>query len=162
MRARAWARSRTHMWIHCFRLLYFRRPPTLLPHYIYTHHNNIWNWNLQHLRSYQDRYRLGHWYLCWLYSTTPLGSQVAGTMTQHPIQSHYPDTELTSPCPILLISSTRLGSDKYQCNKSLVWLDREPNSWPSAGEARAVLIRLRSPVSQQTKSEPTLIAMLIT
>ena len=28
-------------------------------------------------------------------------------------QSHYPDTELTSPCPILIMSNTRLVSDKY-------------------------------------------------
>ena len=31
-----------------------------------------------------------------------------------PIQSHYPITESTSPCPILIMPSTRLGSDKYQ------------------------------------------------
>ena len=40
------------------------------------------------------------------------------TMTQYPTQSHYPVTELTSPCAILLMSSTRLGSDKYQFDKS--------------------------------------------
>ena len=33
---------------------------------------------------------------------------------QYPTQSHYPDTELASPCPILLMLSARLGSDKYQ------------------------------------------------
>ena len=26
---------------------------------------------------------------------------------------HYPDTELTSPCPILLMLNARLGSAKY-------------------------------------------------
>ena len=29
-------------------------------------------------------------------------SQAAGTMTQYPTQSQYPDTEQTSPCPILV------------------------------------------------------------
>ena len=34
---------------------------------------------------------------------------VVASMTQYPTQWHYPDTELTSPCPILLLPSTRLG-----------------------------------------------------
>ena len=63
-----------------------------------------------------------------LYSAAPLGNQATTTMTQHPTQSHYPTTELTSPCPILLMSSARLGSNKYQFYKSLVWLDQEPNA----------------------------------
>ena len=46
-------------------------------------------------------------------------------ITLYPIQSHYPDTDLTSPCPILLMPNTRLGSDKYQFYKSLVLLDWE-------------------------------------
>ena len=48
---------------------------------------------------------------------------------------HYSDTELTSPCFILLMLSTRLGSDKYQFYKSLVSIDWEPHSlqhrWPT-------------------------------
>ena len=47
-----------------------------------------------------------------LSSIAPLGNQAAGTMTQYPTQSHYPNTELPSPCLILLMPSTRLGSDK--------------------------------------------------
>ena len=39
-------------------------------------------------------------------------------MTCYPTQSHYPDTEPTSPRPILIMLSARLGSDK-----SLVSLD---------------------------------------
>ena len=35
-------------------------------------------------------------------------------------QLHFPDTELTSPCRILLMPHARLGSDKYQFDKSLV------------------------------------------
>ena len=64
----------------------------------------------------------------WLYSAAPLENQATRTMTQYPTQSHYPDTEPTSPCPILLMPSARLGSDTYQFDKSLVWLDREANS----------------------------------
>ena len=40
----------------------------------------------------------------------------------------WPDIPL-SPHPILLISSTKLESYKYQFDKSLVWLDQWPNSW---------------------------------
>ena len=50
----------------------------------------------------------------WLYSTAPLGNQAVATMTHYPIQSHYPDTERTSHCSILLMLSSRLGSGKYQ------------------------------------------------
>ena len=35
-------------------------------------------------------------------------------MICYPSQSHYPDIEPTSPFPVLIIPSTRLGSDKYQ------------------------------------------------
>ena len=63
----------------------------------------------------------------WLYSAAQLGYQAASTMTCT-TQSHYPDTEPTSPCPILLMLSANLGSDKYQFYKSLVWIDHEPNS----------------------------------
>ena len=37
----------------------------------------------------------------WRFSTVPLENQAASTMTWFsPIQSHYPDTKPTSPCPI--------------------------------------------------------------
>ena len=49
-----------------------------------------------------------------LYSAVSLGHQVASTMTCYPTKSHYPDTEPTSPCPILMLPSIWLGSDKYQ------------------------------------------------
>ena len=32
----------------------------------------------------------------------------------YPNQLHYPDTEATSPCPILIMPRARLGRDKYQ------------------------------------------------
>ena len=53
----------------------------------------------------------GHSWL--LYSATSLEHQASGTMTCYPTQSHYPDTEITSPCPILVMLSARLGGDKY-------------------------------------------------
>ena len=58
----------------------------------------------------------------------PGGNHATGTMTWYLTQSHYPDTEPTSPCPILLIPSARLRSDKYQFDKLMVWLNGEPNS----------------------------------
>ena len=48
-----------------------------------------------------------------LYSTVPLGDLDVSTMTWYSTQSHNPDTEPTSPCPILIVPSARLGSDKY-------------------------------------------------
>ena len=51
------------------------------------------------------------------------------TITRYLTQSHYLDTELTSPCPILLMPSSRLLSDKNQFYKSLfsfVWKPRLP------------------------------------
>ena len=37
----------------------------------------------------------------------------------------YPDTELASPCPILMLLIVRLGSDIQHFYKSLVWLGRD-------------------------------------
>ena len=59
----------------------------------------------------------------WLYSAAPLGKQANNTMTWYPTHSHYPDTEPTSPCPMLIRPSTGLGSNKYQFYTSMVWLD---------------------------------------
>ena len=52
----------------------------------------------------------------WLYSAGSREHQATSTMTWYPTQSPYPDIELTSPC-------ARLGRDKYQFFKSLVWLE---------------------------------------
>ena len=41
-------------------------------------------------------------------------------ITQCLTLSHYPDSILTIPCPILLMQSAKLGCDKYQIYKSLV------------------------------------------
>ena len=72
---------------------------------------------------------------------SPMGNQVTGTMTRYHTQTHYPGTELTSPCPLLITMRTRLGSDKYQIYKSLVWLEWEPNSWSPTHGTHALLTR---------------------
>ena len=53
----------------------------------------------------------------------PLRDQTTTTMIWYPTQSHYPDTELTSPRPVLLMPNTKPGSDKYKFDKSLASLD---------------------------------------
>ena len=50
-------------------------------------------------------------------------------MTWCHTHSHYPDTEPTTPHPILLMPNARLGSDKYQFYKSLVLLDQDSKMW---------------------------------
>ena len=76
-----------------------------------------------------------------LYIAAPLEDQVTSTMTQYPMQSHYPDTELTSLCTTLVMPSSVLGSDRHKLYKSLVWLDWNSNSRPSAPKSFAPSIR---------------------
>ena len=76
-----------------------------------------------------------------LYSTAPLGNLAAWIMTWYPTQSHYPDAELTSPCPILIMQNAKLGRDKCQFCKSVVWFDSDLNSIPSKWEAFTLVIR---------------------
>ena len=54
--------------------------------------------------------RMHSWRLC---SAASLGHQATGTMACYATQSLYPVTEPTSPCPILIMMSARLGSNKY-------------------------------------------------
>ena len=49
-----------------------------------------------------------------LYSAASLGKQTTSSITWYPTQSHYPDTQPDSPCPTLIMPSTRLGTDKDQ------------------------------------------------
>ena len=58
----------------------------------------------------------------WLSSAAPVGDLAVDTMNWYLMQSDYPNAVLTSPCPILLIPSARLGSDEYQFYMSFVWL----------------------------------------
>ena len=60
-----------------------------------------------------------------LNSAAPLWDQTENTITWYPTQSNYPETHPNSPCPILVVPSTWLGSDTYQFDKTLVWLDLE-------------------------------------
>ena len=71
-------------------------------------------------------------------------------MTQYPTQSHYLDTELTTPCPILLMSSARLGSDKYNFYKSSLSLEREGTSW-----FLACALAIRPPDIFNTETDPS-------
>ena len=82
----------------------------------------------------------------WLNSAAPLGNQAVITMTWFPTQSHYPDTEPSSNCPIVM-PSTGLGSDKYQFDKSLVWLDRGLNPRSPTHKTNDLLIQPPRPVN---------------
>ena len=65
-------------------------------------------------------------------ATAPLGNQAASTMTGWCRQHHSVTLSrlgANHPCPILIMSSTWLGSNMYQFDKSLVWLDRGLNPW---------------------------------
>ena len=50
---------------------------------------------------------------------TSLGARTTGTMTQYSTQSHYPDTDKTSPCIILEIPNAKLGSGDNLDGKEL-------------------------------------------
>ena len=54
-----------------------------------------------------------------LYSDASLEDQTVSTMTRYSSQSYYADTELASLCPILVMPSVKLDSDKYQVCTSL-------------------------------------------
>ena len=56
-----------------------------------------------------------------VYSAASLEDQAADIMICYPTQSHYTDTEPTSPSPILIMPSARLGSNKYQFES--LWFD---------------------------------------
>ena len=69
----------------------------------------------QHLRLYQDG--IHSW---WIYCAAPLRETTVGTIAQFPTQTHYPDTDQTKPCRILIRMSNTLGSDKYRFSS---WFD---------------------------------------
>ena len=47
------------------------------------------------------------------------GNQADSIMIRYPTQSHYLNTELDSPCPILIMLSARIGSNKHEFCKTL-------------------------------------------
>ena len=60
-----------------------------------------------------------------LYGAAPLGHQVTSTMTWYHTQSHYPDTEITSPRPTLINNAERQARERQvSILKPLVWLDQ--------------------------------------
>ena len=54
------------------------------------------------------------------YSASPLADWAINPMTLYFTQSQYPDTELSGPCPIEIMPSTRPACDKHKICKSLV------------------------------------------
>ena len=97
----------------------------------------------QHLRPYQERYQLWQFY-----GSAPLWNPAAVTMSGYPTQWHYPDTKLTTLCPILLIMhNARLRSDKYRFDESRVWFELESLTH----EACALPIRPPCLVSAQSE-----------
>ena len=50
---------------------------------------------------------------CRFHSAAPLRDQSTRTIMWYPTQSHYPDTEPMRRCPILIMLSAWLGSDKH-------------------------------------------------
>ena len=68
-----------------------------------------------------------------LFSAALLGEWATSTMTLYHTKSYYLDTEPTSPCPILIMPSTWLGSDKYQFLSH--WLD-STRVWTYGFESR--------------------------
>ena len=67
----------------------------------------------------------------WLYCAASLGQQAARTMTCYPTQSHYPDTEPTCPCSILIMPKYQTRKRQVSIVKSLLWLHQKSNPWPS-------------------------------
>ena len=62
----------------------------------------------------------GEWLL---YSPDPLGNRLASTMIRYPTQSHYPDAEHASLCPILLMPSAGPGGDSIIINFVRHWFE---------------------------------------
>ena len=65
----------------------------------------------------------------WVSTVLPHWDHGACNLTYFPTQSYYPDINLTSSCPIIVMPSAWLSSDKYQLLKSLVWFGWVLNSW---------------------------------
>ena len=62
--------------------------------------------------------------------TTPLRYQTTGALTWYLPQSHYPDTELTCPCSILIILSAWLTKKRQSyISKSFMWIPQGSNPW---------------------------------
>ena len=84
-----------------------------------------------------------------------MGNQLSSPVRCYPTHCRYLDRELTSPFPVVVKPCVRLGSDKYQFNKSLVWLDWEAISWSFTCEACALTIRTSRSVNRQLSTNCT-------
>ena len=96
-----------------------------------------WPWKLPgHITSTTNQHRVipGWVSTCYRtqlwrqYSSALPRDQATSTTIPFSTQSHYSDTELTSPWPILVMLSARLGNDRYQFCKSLVWVGKDLTS----------------------------------
>ena len=76
--------------------------------------------SLQHLMPYQDRY--------WLLTEHTHDNVIVLPHWEIKPAAPWHDIPL-SPCHILIMLNTKLGSDNYQFYKALVWLDWKANSW---------------------------------
>ena len=80
-----------------------------------------------------------HWWQ--VYIAAILLNQAVSTRTLYATRSHYHNTDLTNPYIILLILSTKLGTENYQISKLLGWLEQESNARSSVLEAFTVEIQ---------------------
>ena len=92
-----------------------------------------------HLRLYQYEYWLVTVHSWQLYSAALLREQTTSIMMWFPTTIHYPNTELTSPCPRTVMPSARLDNDKYNFCKLLVWLDWDSKMRPSTHTQKPAL-----------------------
>ena len=77
--------------------------------------------SLQHLKSYQYEYWLAIVHsLSEFIVLTHCDYKAVGIMTWYPTRSYYPAADLTSPCPILLMPTIWVRSDKYSIFTALV------------------------------------------
>ena len=60
------------------------------------------------MHTYDEVIVLAHWEI-----------SMSGTVNGYPVQSHYPDTEVTGSCLIPVVLGARLRIDKYQFDKLL-------------------------------------------
>ena len=78
------------------------------------------------------------WYF---YSAAQPGEHATSNMIWYATQPHFPNTDPTSPCHIVIMPYASLGSDKYIFVKLFISLDWEPNSRSAAREACAIPVR---------------------
>ena len=76
-------------------------------------------------------------------------------MTRYPTQSRDPETELTSPCLILLMLNSRLEIDRHQLYMYVIGLIRSTNRTPDISCASPTLYRLNHRAQYWTSCDAT-------